>query len=342
MTSTVLYRQYDASAAAGTFNEKGAAPQRDPQWIHTMINTAPTPMGQPQLSFIREGMVNFTPAQANMVLKWCRYERQRDETKAKGHIATLAEDMRRGNWLPKSQLDFARLNSRLILVNGHHRMRAQVEAHADILWNIAIHDCASDGEVRSLYYRFDTNLRKRSAANIIGGIGLAEDTGLRKEIAAALWHSAQVIHDGMIFRRYSPSGSKRAMLADERVAVCRQYADEAKTMERLIALAPTHIRRKLKTISVFSVAMVTLKAEPATASEFWKGLAEDDGLTKGDPRKSLLVDMQSRTARNGLIAAPMMAAARAWNAYRAGKNVGHIKVTGHPVPIDGTGYVVRA
>lgn len=342
MSRTSLYRQHDASAAAGPCKNKGAAPQRDPHGIDTMNNTAPTPLGQPQLGFIKEGQVKFNPVQANMVLKWCRYERQRDENKARSFIALLAEDMRRGTWLEKQQLDFARVDGRIVMVNGHHRMRAQIESGQDIVWNIAIHDCASEAELRSLYYRFDTNLRKRSASNIMDGVGFAEDVGLKKETATALWSAAQLIEDGMKLRRYTMNSGARAMLTDDRLAVCHEYAAEAKFYEGCIRVAPGHMRRKLRTVSMFALAMVTLKNEPETARNFWAGLAEDDGLNKGDARKTLLLDMQARSGMSGLAVAPLMAGARAWNAYRAGRGLKIIKVTGNPVPIDGTPYVVRA
>lgn len=306
-----------------------------------MLNTNIAPMAQSELNFLREGYVRFSAEQASTVLKLCRYDKQRDETRAQGHIATLAEAMRRGQWLEKSQLDFARVNGRLIMVNGHHRMHAQIAAGVDILWSIAIHDCADEGHVRSLYYRFDTNLRKRSASNIMSGIGFAEDTGLAKQSATALWTSAQVIADGMKFRHGSKATSS-ALLTDDRVAICHEYAHEARIYDTFVSKAPSHMKRRLRTASVFAIAMVTLKAEPVLAGEFWRGLAEDDGLTKGDPRKALLTDMQTRSGARGLMTAQMMATARAWNAFRMGKSVHHIKVTGNPVPIDGTQYVVRA
>ena len=306
-----------------------------------MKNTATTLSLQQSSAFVREGFVAFTPAHAETVLRECRYERQRDETRAKGHISTLAEYMRRGQWLEKSQLDFAQLPSgKLILVNGHHRMHAQIAAGATILWSIVIHRCADEHEVRGLYYRFDTNLRKRTSSNILSGIGFAEDTGLSKEIANALWNAAPVISDGMRFKRNGPQDT--VMMTDDRIALCREYLGEAKLMGDAIKLAPVFLRRKLRTASVFGVAIVTLKHCPDTAKPFWFGLCEDDGLKKGDPRKALLADMQLRSGGSGLLIAGMMASARCWNAWCAGREISHVKVTGHAVALAGTPYTVRA
>lgn len=299
------------------------------------------PSSQDITSFIREGFVSFTPAMAEHVVTHCRYERQRDETRSSSHIATLAEQMTRGLWLPKTQIDFAKVGSRVVLVNGHHRMRAQMLSGASVLWNIVIHECRDDDELRSLYWRFDTNLRKRSAANIMSGIGFAEQVGLRKEIATALWNAAPVIAAGMRFARYQQE--QRQMLPDERLAICRDYVSEANFIGEAVQLAALRtVRSKLIKVSQFAVAIVTLKHCPDKAEEFWRGVCDDDGLPKGDPRKALLIDMQSRGPKGALLAAQMMAAARCWNAWHAGSPIKAVKVTGNPVRVNGTPFTVSA
>lgn len=299
------------------------------------------PSSQDITSFIREGFVSFTPQMAERIVTYSRYERQRDETRAVSHIATLSEQMRRGLWLPKTQIDFARVGGRIVLVNGHHRMRAQVMSGATILWNIVIHECRDDDELRSLYWRFDTHLRKRSANNILNGIGFAEQVGLPKEVASALWNAAPVIGAGMRFQRYQQD--HRNILPDERLSICNEYVAHANFMgEAMKSVALPAVRKKLRAASQFAVAMVTLQFCGDKARLFWTGLCEDDALPKGDPRKALLVDMQSRSPAGSLLAAQMMAAARCWNAWHAGSPIKAVKVTGHPVRVNGTPFTVSA
>jgi hypothetical protein len=337
-------------AAAAFLFRAAAAPEtnRGPHRSATpkdmqMNNIKQLPLAQQEPTFIKEGFIKFTPAQANFVIENCRYERQRDELKAAGHIATLSEYMRRGQWLPKSQIDFARMSDgRVIMVNGHHRMRAQVAATCDILWSVVIHDCATDADLRSLYYRFDTDLRPRSAQNILSGIDFAGQTGLTKQASTALWNAVPIIANGLRFKRYDQGKQQRSMLTDERLEMAMQYAVEAAKMHENIMLAPPSLRRQLYTVSNFAVALVTLKFDTPRAETFWRGVCEDDGLTKGDPRKTLLADIRARQGKDGLLASKMMAAAKAWNAYRAGRELKIIKVTGHSVCIDGTPFTVSA
>jgi hypothetical protein len=274
-----------------------------------------------------------------MVLKWCRYERQRDETRAKSHIASLSEQMQRGLWLQKTQIDFARVGSRLILVNGHHRMHAQVMSAVDILWNVVIHECADDEEVAALYWKFDTTLRKRSAANVLDGIGFAASMGLSKLGARALWGAAPIISLGMRIYRYQ---SDAPMLPDQRQEIASSYGHEARLAEAFLAEAPPAVRRKMFTPSRFAMMVYTLRHQPEKGADFWDGFCRDDGLAKGDPRKTLLQDMHSRSSNPGLQAQHMMAIARSWNAFFEGRSTTILRVTGGAVPIAGTEGVVRA
>ena len=294
---------------------------------------------QDDLGFIREGFVIFSAEQAEAVLAHCRYDRQRNELKAKAHIATLAEQMRRGLWLPKTQIDFARVGSRMVLVNGNHRMHAQVMAGSDILWSVVIHDCANEDEVAQLYWKFDTTLRKRTTSNVVGGIGLASDLGIGKQFADSLWACAGPLHRGLRFRGEYGSVD---ILPDDRVGICREYAAEAKILEDAAKKAPLPIRRKMKTVSVMSIALVTLRHQPEKAYEFWIGLCEDDGLAKGDPRKTFIKDMYTRNGMKGLLVGQMMACTRAWNAFYHGQDLKHLKVTGHAVQVAGTPFTVQA
>lgn len=306
---------------------------------HIKIVTA----AQGMLHFVREGFVTFTPAQAATVLRECRYERQRNETKAKAHINALAEQMRRGLWLPKTQIDFACLGGRMILVNGHHRMHAQIASAVNIVWSVVVHDCATEAEVAGLYWKFDTTLRKRSAENILDGIGFADAVGLSRTAAKSLWDAVPIISLGLKFYRYQADGANSgSMLPDERQEIARGYAEEARNANALLALAPPLVRRRMFVASRFAVMIVTLRHVPDTADTFWRGFCEDDGLAKGDPRKTLLHDMQTRPLNPGMQAQHMMAIARAWNAYFDGRQMTHLKVTGHAVPVAGTPFTVRA
>lgn len=320
----------------GFINKIWGRTEARPQEV-VQMQTTTAPFQAQRASFIQEGYMKITPAQAGWIGRELGYTGNRKL--APVHVAKLAEYMRRGQWLDKSTLDFARLpTGQLTLVNGHHRMAAQAQTAKDVTWNVVFHDVADEDEIKSLYYRFDTEVRKRSAANIVQGVGLTEAHGVSRETGKALWAASQLIANDMTFRRYRQDQAD--ILMDERLAVCADFAEPARQMELCINKSPGFLRAKLRTVSVFGLALVTFKHQPDAALRFWSGVCEDDGLSKGDPRKTMILDMQSRKGARGLVASHLMAGAKAWNAFLDGRDLKIIKVTGHSVSIDGTPYVV--
>lgn len=310
-----------------------------------MTVTSPVPLGQPQLSFVREGFVTFTPAQANAILRDCTYDRQRKIDKL--HVATLRELMQRGSWMPKDKLDFALLNGRLILVNGYHRMTAQAEIGRDIEWTVAIHNCRDIAAVRGLYFGFDTNVRKRSENNILQGVGFAEQHGILVKTAKSLYRAAPIIAAGMVVGSVSVRGGSTADLkvqriVDARLEFAEQFAAEAKIIEKLMKPADKRVSQKMTSGGFFATALVTMKHQPERAHEFWGGLFLNDRLRRGDPRSTLHADMLTRDYKQGLMQQTVVVPTKAWNAFFDGRDLKIIKVQqGQQFRLMGTPYTVR-
>lgn len=290
-------------------------------------------------AFIKEGRVRLNPAQANKIFNNLRYEFNRSTDRAKTHISALARMMRAGDWRDGGVIEFARFpDGTLTMLDGHHRMLAQVEAGVDVIWNIAIHDVADQDEFRNLFWTYDTTLRVRTRANILDGVRAAENFGLAKGTTEKLTRAAQFIDNGMNAnvgqnaRRYTPN---------EQLALAAEWAAEAAIYERLMADVPKTMKTKFYSAQVMAVALVTIRAKPQEAGEFWGGIAADDGLRKGDPRKTLLDWLRdTHLAGTGLRSAAG-AVARAWQAWVSGKQLNFIRVGRTPVQIAGSKTVVR-
>lgn len=289
-------------------------------------------------AFIYDGVAVWTPRHANTAFNLCRYDKNRDESRGKSHIDALSRQMQSGEWLSRSPLDFAQLpDGKLILVNGHHRLLAQVQSGQDIEWQIIIHDCADMDEVRNLFWRFDTVIRKRSTNNVLAGVDAAENLGISKTTSTALSRAAVFIENGMLpvqgqgARQYTPAEKLRFM---------SDWAEEAAFYEVAVNLAPAKMRRKLYTAQVMSVAMITFRAKPRLAKEFWEGLAQDDGLTRGDPRKTLLDFLRDTHGSSTGMTATAVACARAWSAWCSDRELGLIRVGRAPVRVMGSNFTV--
>jgi hypothetical protein len=296
-------------------------------------------MTQPH-SVIRDGVVTLTADQAQYVLVNYGYENNRDWTRAMKHVEVLAEQMRRGQWLDRSQIDFVSMpDGRLILVNGHHRMAAQSQANVTIRWQVTVRPCQDMSEVASIYARHDTNLRARTPANIMQAMGLAETCGITPGTAMALWRAAPIISNGMRAGKTDDDFLARN-IADDRFKVATSYAAEARAYEYAIKRAPTKMKKKLtQSGSIAAVALVTFRANPVVAAKFWGGLADNDGLRRGDPRATLR-DWMMNVSSIGTAGPAIFAAAKAWNYFHDNEGLTVIKMMGSPIRINGTPYVV--
>ena len=222
----------------------------------TMLNIAGKrqPM-QDGRQFIREGFITLTALQANLVLSECSYENQRKIND--DQVRVLAELVRRGQWEPKDKIDFAEIDGRLYLVNGYHRMHMQVFCGSPIEWTIVIHRCKTMNDVRSLYYKFDTNTRIRSGAQILAGINFSEEHDLTKQVSSALFNAVPFIASKF-------KGSKKdrdlfsTRIVDHRLELAKEYIPAAQIYDQCLRGVTARVKSKFLSGGVSGVALVSL------------------------------------------------------------------------------------
>lgn len=325
------------TAARDAEKKNAGAPVGGRQGNNSMLNVIQTPPKAQQVSdFIREGFVSLTAVQSNMVLRGCHFDGQRPIDV--NHVNVLADSMRRGAWLRRNQLDFADCQGRLYLVNGYHRLSAQVATGETIEWTVVVHPCRDMDAVRALYYKFDTNVKARTAAQILSAIDFADKTGLTKQMAKCLYGALPVIASG-----FSKSRNDRNTLTtrsvDRRLEMAQEYLPAAKEYEKCLGKLPTQVGSKYRSGGVAAVALVTLRYQPILAKEFWSGSAANDGLRKGDPRLALHNDLLTRAMNAGSAVQSVFVPAYAWNAWFNDKPIKIIKVYAtRRATIDGTPF----
>ena len=264
---------------------------------------------------ITEGRMTLAPADAAVILDTMNYPRQRRAYSH--HVALLADLMRRAQWTPGSQIAFGRLRGELFLVNGQHRLRALMAAGILQTFQVLILGCQTDAELAALYHRFDVAQRGRSVAEILNAADVAVIHGLSKSMTRVVYEAAGYILSGFNRPNYQvdPVGVRSV---DARMEAAEDWWPVAKVYEPIVVAAPEGVRKKLRLPGIASVAFVTLKHQPAKAREFWLGIAKDDGLRIGDPRKTLLKAFASRDLRSDGTNMRAAIPAHAWNAWFRG------------------------
>lgn len=285
---------------------------------------------------ISEGRCKITPALAERVLSEMRYGRQRRIYQH--HVVLLSDLMRRGQWTPGSQIAFGRLGGRLFLVNGQHRLRGVAETGLAQEFQVLILDAKTDAELAALYHRFDVAARQRSIPELLNAADVAEKHGISKSMAKTVYDAAGFINAGFVRPNYQVD-PVAARSIDARFDAAESWWGIARSYESIVNLGDNTARAKLRIPGVAAVAFVTLKHQEAKAREFWAGVAQDDGLRKGDPRKTLFKALTERNLRNGSIYVRSAVPATAWNAWFRGDSITFIRHQ-DKVRILGTPYAV--
>lgn len=297
--------------------------------------------------FIYDGYLTLTPLQAKLVLANCQFEGQRPISPQQ--VAILADEMKRGVWTPRRQINFAIVpDGRYLLVNGYHRMHAQIQAGKSIEWQVNLQPVKNVKDLGDFYNTFDTVDRKRGSTDIIRASGFAERASLSGDAARLLYAAMPFIASRFIVSAHSRDYLTNAQ-ADLRIAMATRYIKPMQSFMESIHGTQPAIRAKLRSSGMTAVAIVTFLHQPETAWKFWQGAAQNDGLKKGDARRAFITALLARKPEDAndrqlVLAQPILA----WNAFFEDREVERITVPKLFVPailgtpFDGTPPVITA
>jgi hypothetical protein len=289
----------------------------------------------PTPELISEGRLRVNAALAQRILTEANYIGQRPIRDH--HVDDLAGQMQRGLFGAATQLYFIRQGGRFHLVNGQHRLAALIRADREIEFQIAVEDVQTVEELAAAYFRHDRLARHRSTSEVLNAVGIGERFGLSAGMAKAVFNATP-----LLARRFErPNYQRDPLIRDDaaRLAVAQPWWPIAADYERLISDATRTGKKKLLNPQVAAVAIVTLKHQPERAAPFWKGIADNDGLRKGDPRHTFIINDRVVTSINPVLAAITSVA---WNAWFEGRNINSIRVFEYsPITIKGTPYTGR-
>lgn len=293
----------------------------------------PNAYPSPALAFLHAGDVRLSPEQAMFLTTNCVHPVQQsirplDHQSAQEHIATLVAMMQTPDaWMEETQIRFGVLYGRIWVMDGNHRLRGQSMSGCKILWNVKIDQYDDEESFLQAFHKFNTNSRGRSEAQILGAIGYAAKHGITKQTGKAVYSSMPFIISRFRVGREREQGEVLlARVVDSRLRLMEKYADEARMFDACLKGGDSKLKKKLLGAGVTAVALATLKGRPHEAKEFWSGVAKNDGLKKGDPRHTFVMDMLTRTLNKGDMHQTIAVPATAWNAWLANKSLTQIHV----------------
>lgn len=288
-----------------------------------------------QTARIRTELVTVTPAMARALRDACAYERQRPLSDS--HITRLATEVGKGRFIEGTQVHFCVLKGQPMIVHGNHTLESIAKGTQSVALSFLYTEVSSLEEAGRIYARHDIH-RARDWLAAIRGAGMTETLDVPKEIIKGYGAAMKIILSRFrsIDTRGGRGGADRIEIMtsrDLRLAAMREYAVYLELFATATAKGSKSAVALIRKSGVLAAALETFKYQPSAAAEFWSGVAADDGLRKGDPRKALLNWLRPMVGKQGnagiqdqLAKASAKASAKAWNAAYAKERVDLMRV----------------
>lgn len=299
------------------------------------------PTTSPALAeLLQEGRLVIEPELARQVLAEANYSRQR--ALSQGNVHKFREQIRNGEWLDTGSIQFVRLDGKLFLVDGQHRLHAIADVDQAMPLVVLISEVKTEAELHLRYSRIDApDHAPRSTRAGLDAYDPIAEFELSKELRQACQAAMGILANRFPHRRLAVV-EKALPTREAHNKMLTGWGAEAAAYDAILRDGTQNLRRPLRSPGVVAVALATLRHFPKRAPTFWRQVAENNLLSAGDPEQALVnfllvsdLGARAHAAERG--------AATAWNAWFAGRKLASIRLSPDslPIKIAGTPYQGR-
>lgn len=265
--------------------------------------------------------------------KTCNFPRQRNIRDL--NVVRLGVEMEKGRFIQGTPIFMVVMpDGQQYIVNGNHTLEAIAYSGKPQWLTFIFLQVDTFEEAAAIYISFDLH-KGRTWEDALKASGRDLTQPMAKQSAAAV----KLIMSGF---KYAPENVEANSSRLSRFDVMDAYNGPAGLLQEAMKSAPPLNQRIVMRAAVLAVALETALYDAETAVRFWGGLAQDNGLTKGDARKTLLQWLLSHKAAKGIDAyLQTRACAIAWNKFTEGKSALDLrpnvigKITINRTPWDG-------
>ena len=281
------------------------------------------------LNHLRSEVVLVPPEMAAMLRATCHFDRQRAIDPR--NVERLAFEIKQGWFIRGTPISMCVLpDGTMRLINGNHTLEAIKKAGIPVPLTFLYQEVPDLAAVARDYSNLDLQKGRswKTALHAVNGGHNEFDGRATAALGAILSEFGKNAHNQADSRS---RGVRVQMLNHEYRAAINLLAATTKG-------CPSQNVSKLMRSAVLGVALITARAQPAKAVEFWGGMVRDDGIAAGDPRKALLRYLfNNPVAGSGARPAHARIAANAWNAFYEGRDLEFVRQhAASPLRIAGT------
>ena len=253
-------------------------------------------------NFVKDGAThrsrseNVSPSSAASWVAQFNYKRQRPLRPSL--VTQYAQCISLGTFREHTPVSFAVLDETPILVNGQHTLSAVAQSGKPLLLQLELVKVNSFRDIPNLYGTFDIG-RVRTTFDAI--VGMHDELGIEKKESRSLSVAVKMLMLGLKARTQGISPMLERDIKDHALvqAFMRDWQKEACAYFSAIRPALGVDKEMFLRGAVVATALVTFRYHPDLAPGFWGTAAGDDGLRKGDPRKSLVSWLRANFHESG-------------------------------------------
>lgn len=227
-------------------------------------------------------IVTVTPQMARRLLHDNVYPKQRGVNTQR--VDQYRRDIEGDDWTPGTVLKFAVLDGKNYMINGQHRLQAIILSGTPIEMVRIDMEAETEDELAKLYYNEDMGL-PRSFGQMFRSLEVGDKLGVPDYLARRAGHAINLIKYG--WKSPKSGGLTRDEILHE---LMNNYGEALARYRSAVMVKVGGIYSQLwrSPVCALGIEIYRYACEPADiqrANDFWSGLALDDGLRIGDPRK---------------------------------------------------------
>jgi len=241
-----------------------------------------SPKGQHQTAenTPQDGYFYVSPETAREWLSNFNYEHQRNIRPS--HVANLRKEIESGRFRQKTQINFCVMDGNYFLTNGQHTLSAIAGAGFGVVLSVIVLAVTEKHEIADDFSRHDTHLTRQMADSLVAH-EIDKHFGITRTEMNIV--SASCLHYGYMTGEVLTS-ARSGLSNDEKLNITLKHGSLAVRCVHLLCCAGEHSYLTRKT--TVASCMIAMNSCPSICDEFFGGIAKDDGLKQGDPRKTIL------------------------------------------------------
>ncbi len=284
-----------------------------------------------------------TPEYARALIEECTHDKSLMETLMRPirphHVAYLARQMERGAF-GNNLIDIAYCHEtgQRFIVNGNHTLRAIIKANARLHLTVENTECETVEDVRLAYSRYDRGLG-RTRADAMRALNASNGLAVPLSYVGYLASAVAFMLDD--YRKEGSGRLSQTVGDDELYEEALRWRNEYECIRQWVGGAKAWEARVIRRRGVLSVALVTARANPDKAREFWQGVVTGANIPYGSPALRLRDFLMETGVRGGARDGGKVAdtdeiaktVAYCWEKFVANRLIKQLKVPAGPVSV---------